>query len=300
MISIIIVNYNGGKLILDCIKSIYSQTYKDFEIIVSDNNSSDNSVKNIKKQYPNVIIIENKKNLGFAEGNNVGIRNAKGEFVLFTNPDTVLSNHLLERILVPMKDKKVGMVAPEIWLPNMDIDSYGLVLPASGLGRDIKLKEDVKKIIAPCGACALYRKSTLDDIKIGDEYFDSSFFAYCEDMDLGIRAILRGWKIKTFSVPLIHCHSAFMSSAANYIQLLGHRNNILVVLKNYPLKTLIKNLHKILFWQIASVGIWFLRRKPFLILKLKWDAIKMIPQILKKRKIIQKRIKIKNFEEYLS
>jgi GT2 family glycosyltransferase len=204
-----------------------------------------------------------------------------------------------------MKHPYIGSVAPTIMRLEPDhsfvkIDSMGIMVPKNGLGRDITRVEDLPNIIAACGACMLYRRETLEDIKVNGEYFDEDFFAYCEDTDLGMRSMLRGWAINSSKCYINHVHSASMKSAPGYIQLLGHRNNILTVIKNYPKKTLIKHLPSIIFWQFASIGVWFARMKPFLILKLKYDAIKLIPKMLQKRKIIQSRSKVDDFEEYLS
>jgi GT2 family glycosyltransferase len=182
----------------------------------------------------------------------------------------------------------------------VSVDSLGIAVPPSGMGRDIKTDEEINKVIIGCGACVLYRRVTLEDIKVNDEYFDEDFFVYCEDTDLGMRTILRGWYIaQNYNAYINHLHSAVMGKASGYIQLLGHRNNILVVIKNWPTKLLIKKLPIILFMQLASIGLYCARLKPHLILKLKWEAIKLLPKMLVKRKTIQNRIK-NDLEPYLT
>ena len=83
LVSIIIVNWNGKQYLEKCFSSLYKQNYKYFEVIFVDNASKDDSVAYVKKKYPNTKVIVNKKNLGFADANNVGYRAAKGEFILF-------------------------------------------------------------------------------------------------------------------------------------------------------------------------------------------------------------------------
>ena len=80
LVSIIILNYNAGNLLLECIESLLQTNYQKFEIIIVDNSSKDDSIKKCKERFADIQIIENRKNLGYCEGNNVGIRNAKGEF----------------------------------------------------------------------------------------------------------------------------------------------------------------------------------------------------------------------------
>jgi GT2 family glycosyltransferase len=88
LVSIIIINWNGEEIIGDCLTSLINQTYRNIEIIVLDNNSMDESIKKIN-QYPQVKIIRNKQISGFAEGNNIAVKKAKGEFILLFNSDAV-------------------------------------------------------------------------------------------------------------------------------------------------------------------------------------------------------------------
>ena len=90
LISIIILNYNAGNLLLECVESIYNSNYKNFEIIVVDNVSKDNSDKKCKEKFSDIILIENEKNLGYCGGNNVGIETAKGDFLVILNPDVIV------------------------------------------------------------------------------------------------------------------------------------------------------------------------------------------------------------------
>jgi len=91
LVSIIILNYNAGQLLLDCVNSIKKSNYSNFEIIIVDNLSNDQSHKKCKSKFPEVKLIENKENLGYCEGNNVGIRHATGKFIVIMNPDTEVS-----------------------------------------------------------------------------------------------------------------------------------------------------------------------------------------------------------------
>src|SRR2546427_4293361 len=97
-LSIVIVCWNDLKVIRDCLRSIYAGTHSiEFEVIVSDNGSTDGSVEFIRQNYPQVVIIENGANLGFSKGNNVGIRASRGEYVLILNPDTIIHDGALDR-----------------------------------------------------------------------------------------------------------------------------------------------------------------------------------------------------------
>lgn len=96
LISIIILNYNAGTMLLDCVQSILHSNYKNYEIIVVDNSSNDESHKRCKEKFNQIILIENKENLGYCEGNNVGIRIAKGSFLVILNPDTLMEPDWLQ------------------------------------------------------------------------------------------------------------------------------------------------------------------------------------------------------------
>ena len=99
LVSIIILNYNAGKLLLDCVDSVFSSNYKNFEVIVVDNVSTDNSHKKCKEMFRKIVLIENKMNLGYCKGNNIGIENANGEYIIILNPDTVVEPNWIQKFL---------------------------------------------------------------------------------------------------------------------------------------------------------------------------------------------------------
>lgn len=205
MVSIVIVNYDGEAFLEKLLDSIKNQTYKNFEVIFIDNNSSDHSlriVENLKNSF-SIKIIKNKQNLGFARACNQGIKESKGEFILILNFDVYLESNFLEVALNGFrKDKKIGMVSGKILrFDKTTIDSTGQFLSITrkvierGYERkDLGKFEKEGIIFSTCGACAFYKKRMLDQIKIDEEYFDEDFFSFWEDVDLGWRANLFGWK----------------------------------------------------------------------------------------------------------
>lgn len=302
-ISIIVLNWNGKKYINDCLTSIFYQSYKDFEVIFVDNASTDGSINFIKDSFPNVKIIQNKENYGFAKGNNIGIRKAKGEYILILNTDTKLDKDFLKEIIKPTKDPKVGMISSKAtYFDTKKIDTIGIKVFISGLSKDVKTEKEASLAIVPSGVAALYKKDMLEDIKLNGQYFDEDYFVYSEDLDLGLRAILRGWKfVHVPKAEVLHIHSASTRKSSDYIQLLGHRNIIWTILKNFPTTSLIKYSIPIILMQLTTIAYYFLKLKPILILKLKFSALMSIGKMLKKRKIIQQRRKIssKEFEKLL-
>ena len=113
LISIIILNFNAGDLLLNCVNSVFKSTYTNFEVIIVDNVSKDNSHIRCQEKFEKIQLIENKENLGYCEGNNVGIRNAKGDFILILNPDTVVEPNWLEHLLNAYKSFGEGLYQPK-------------------------------------------------------------------------------------------------------------------------------------------------------------------------------------------
>ena len=114
LISIIILNYNAGDLILNCINSVVQTKYENYEIILVDNVSIDNSHKKCKEKFEKIQLIENSKNFGFCEGNNIGVRNARGEFIIIINPDTTVTPNWIDKFLNAQKENGDGIYQPKI------------------------------------------------------------------------------------------------------------------------------------------------------------------------------------------
>ena len=113
LISIIILNYNAGDLLLDCVKSIFESNYKNFEIILVDNVSKDLSHKKCKEKFPDINLIENSENLGYCEGNNVGLQKVNGKFIVVLNPDTIVDPNWLNELLKAYKKNGDGLYQPK-------------------------------------------------------------------------------------------------------------------------------------------------------------------------------------------
>jgi GT2 family glycosyltransferase len=204
LVSIIVLNYNAGKLLHNCIESLQKLDYNNIEIIVVDNISTDNSQNECKEKFPNIKLIQNKENLGYCEGNNVGIKQAAGEFILVLNPDTIVEPNLISELLIAYRKKGDGLYQPKILsLDNKEIlQSTGNMIHVFGFGfaRD-KGKLDKKKIneintIGYASGTCLFSSQEIFE-RLG--FFDEFLFLYHDDLDLGWRAKQRG--IKSYFVP---------------------------------------------------------------------------------------------------
>ena len=204
LVSIIILNYNAGNLLLECIESVSKTNYDNFEIIVVDNASKDDSVNQCKEKFQEIQIIENEKNLGYCEGNNIGIRNAKGEFVVILNPDTMVDGNWLKELINGYKKFGDGMYQPRFLTTDNHkiLQGTGNMIHLFGFGF-ARNKGDIdegqfnkpERIGYASGTCLFTSKKILE--KLG--MFDSFLFAYHDDLDLCWRAALEN--IKSYYIP---------------------------------------------------------------------------------------------------
>jgi GT2 family glycosyltransferase len=306
LVSIIVLTWNGKQHLKTCLDSCLAQSYKNLEIIVVDNASTDGTCDYIRKNYPRINIITNGKNLGFAEGNNVGIRAAKGEWIFVLNNDTKLKKNCVEELYKAVKGKpSVGMASPKMHLWEKDIDTLGLQLSRKGYSYDIK--KPGKNPVAPCGGAAFYSMEMLNKIKLKRDdgqydYFDSDYFIYYEDLDLGLRGQLTGWKcMHAPYAELNHLHGATMGKFSSRQVFYGDRNRSWTLIKNYPALVFWKNFHWFLIVSVATLIKWALMGKIFPIINSKFSMILGLGKTLAKRKKIQKMRKIssKEFESFM-
>jgi GT2 family glycosyltransferase len=242
-ISIIIVNWNGRHLLTDCLGSLRTQTYRDYEAILVDNGSSDGSVEFVRTQFPEVHLIVLPENRGFAGGNNVGIAAATGQYIALLNNDTKADPDWLSSLVnATASGSQVGMWASKILsydAPTV-IDNTGLLLYWDGLARgrgrlevDRGQFDQQQEVLFPSGCAGLYRKSMLDEIGS----FDEEFFAYADDVDLGLRGRLAGWDcVYVPGAVVYHKYSSSSSAYSPMKAFLVERNRIWVLLKYYPIE----------------------------------------------------------------
>ncbi|AIQ38139.1 MULTISPECIES: glycosyltransferase family 2 protein [Paenibacillus] len=246
LISVIIVNFNGADYIGDCLDSLINQTYNNFEIIVLDNNSTDNSI-DIIREYPSVHLIKSEKNHGFAKGNNLAIKEAKGEYIALLNNDATAKASWLEQMANALdQNEELGSCGCKIisYFDQQLLDSTGLLINVSGMSRTRGRNESVQKydvsehILIPSGCAALYRKKALDEVGL----FDEDFFCYCEDTDLGFRLQLAGWKCLYVSEAIVyHRYSSSAGKYSLFKTYLIERNHYWFVIKNYPASLILMN-----------------------------------------------------------
>jgi len=221
LVSAIIVNWNGGAMLLDALNSLFAQTWPALEVILVDNASSDGSAEQAKQTFGcRLTVVQNARNEGFAGGNNAGFRVASGEWMFLLNSDAICDPDTVAELMRFAADQpSVGQLACRI--VQMDqphvFDSTGLLLYPDGVSRtrgwqekDIGQYDRAEEVLAPHGCACALRKSMLE--RIGD--FDEDFFCYFEDLDLGVRGQLAGWKC--WYVPTARVRHRKSSTVGNY------------------------------------------------------------------------------------
>lgn len=242
MISVIIVNWNGMRWLKNCLDSIYSQSYKNFEVIVVDNASEDESVDFISNNYPSVKIVQSVSNLGFAGGNNLGIKHANGQYYLLINTDTISDSDLIRSLLEYMEaDKKIGVLQPKLLslTDSSVIDSCGSFLTITSLlyhygvkgQSNLPIYNDILSVFSCKGACMLIRKSIVDTIGL----FDDRYWCYYEETDFCHRVIISGYKCLYY--PIAKCQHYIGGSSSKFdskfVQYHNSKNRICTILKNF-------------------------------------------------------------------
>ena len=238
-ISVVIVNYNGANFLERCLLSLAAQTFRAFEIILVDNASSDDSCAFVEKNFPRIKLIRSETNVGFAAGNNLGIRAARGNLIATLNTDTEVEKDYLEKLCAPIRDEKIGACAPlmlEMERRNV-VDAAGIVVDAFGYAWNVGAGQSAnefvgtREIYGACAGAALYRKAMLDEIGL----FDDDYFGFYEDADLAWRAHNAGWK--TIFVPtarVAHTHGASFGKISPRKTYLLARNRWWTTFKNFP------------------------------------------------------------------
>jgi GT2 family glycosyltransferase len=242
----VIVNWNGRHLLAECLDSVFQQSFRDFEVIVVDNGSRDGSGDFIRSSYPTVLLISLDANRGFAGGSNAGIRAASGDYIALLNNDTRTDPGWLAALVKEAENTpSAGMWASKILSyddPGV-IDNVGLLLYRDGLARGKgRLEQDrgqydrEREALFPSGCAGLYRRRMLDEIGL----FDEEFFAYADDVDLGLRGRLAGWGcIFVPEARVFHRYSASSSTYSPFKAFLVERNRVWVLLKYYPLELIL-------------------------------------------------------------
>jgi len=220
-VCIVIVNYNGAKYQNDCIRTLYQMTYTDFDIVIIDSGSHDNSIELVKKEFPEVIVLEQKDNVGVAAGNNIGIKygiDNGAEYTLLLNNDTEVDKQMLERLIENADERtitvpKIYYYEPSnvLWYAGGDFVFEKGTVNHVGCDEIDKGQYNKKKYVEYSPTCCMLIKNTVfEDVGLIDEIV----FMYCDDTDFCVRLFDKDYKI-LYVPDSIVWHKVSSSSGGN-------------------------------------------------------------------------------------
>jgi GT2 family glycosyltransferase len=312
LVFVIVVNYNGIKYLKTCLSSLEHQTYPNYRIIMLDNSSTDNSVEFTTKYFPKIFLIQEKKNYGFAKGNNHAITYAldlKAKYIFLVNNDTEATPDLLEKLVKAAEGEvSIGIVGPAVFdLKNKSsVLEMGMAVDKFGYPLALKSPSEKSARLFFVSGCAMMVKSEVLR-KIG--LFDERYFMFAEDFDLCWRGWLSGYKIIVVEAAKIYHASGGSISGGNlkgstyktsFTRIFfRERNTIRTLLKNYGTFSMIKVVPFYVFLLLAEATFWSILLKPntlkSILKAVAWN-IKFLPDTFQQRGFVQNMRKVNDKE----
>jgi len=235
LVSIIIVTWNGKKYLRECISSLLNQSYSNFEIIMVDNASSDGSVEFVKEKFPDVQIIQNSENLGFAMGTNIGILKAKGDLMALFNQDAMADKEWLQNLVMAIEPENIAAVAGKIFYygdkygKNAVFCTWSKIDPYTGSPYNFYKDEPLSKVDYLTGCAMLVKKKVIDELGL----LDTGYFLYFEETDWCARMIRAGYDIVYIPSAIAwHVVSGSLGASNKKLYYMA-RSRIRFVLKNF-------------------------------------------------------------------
>ena len=298
--SLIIVNYNGLRHTKDCLKSLQKLAYPEqqLDLIVIDNCSKDDSVNSLRELFPKVRIFVNTAN-NFAKALNLGISQAKGQYIGFLNNDATLDSHWLEILVKRLEiNNKIGATSGKLLFKDGRINSAGIKQLPNFYWRDIGFGEkdsgqyDTEgEVEGLCWAAVLFRRECLEDVGPVDE----DFVMYFEDVEFAKRCHKRGWKMLYTPAAIAHHEYRGSSKGSKLTEYFCNRNRFLYLAKHEPLQ-LVSSIHTSDFFTNKQYDLLF--ESLFVAIKKLRDYQKpeiiatVLPQLSEKLAVIYSRLKV--------
>ncbi len=341
-VSICAITYNSIKYLPDFIDSLFDQSY--FvdnkitpDIFIVDNVSTDDTLKFIKSTYPTVHLLRNINNIGTSRAWNQAIQMTSGEYVLIINPDLILHKDFLTHALKAIAaDQTIASLGGKLFqlkitsinqneLPTLEktsiLDSCGLEAFKNrrfidrGSGQIDAGQYTQAEVFGISGACVLYRRKALDQVKYNNEYFDEDFFMYQEDIDLAWRLRLAGWSSLYLPQAIAYHHRRARSNTKidhlatikyrrqkeSFINSYSYRNHLLTLYKNSLPINVLKHFPYIFLYELKKF-IYVLLLENSTLRKTIKDLIKLRKKIKHKRRLNMrlKRIKAKEMAAWFN
>ena len=307
-VSVIVLNWNGVHFLGRCLDAIAAQTFRDYEVIVLDNASTDSSIEDVPSRWPTFQVVRFDQNLGFAAGNNRGAEKASGHWIAFLNNDAFPEPEWLAHLI------GAAQAHPEfsffssrlVYADNLDLaQDTGDIYHVSGFAwpRDNNCPVQNAhlqggEVFSPCAAAALYDRAAF--LEVGG--FAEQFVSHYEDVDIGFRLRLRGYRCLYVPEAVVpHVGSASYGRESDRTVYQVQRNVIWSYLTNMPGWLFWKYLPAHLFTNLVFLIYYSLRGQWKVVWKAKWQAARSLPAMIKKRKVIQsaRRVDLAEIERVL-
>jgi GT2 family glycosyltransferase len=310
LVSVTVVTYNSGRFIKRCLESVLAQKYPNKEVIVIDNASDDGTVDILEQFEDRCQIVYNDENIGFAAAQNQAITLSSGEWVLTLNPDVLLLGGFVQSLVdAGHIHPKIGSVCGKLLtmratfdLPDRPlVDSTGIYftpmlrhLDRGSLEVDNGHFLRYEYVFGASAAAALYRRRMIEDVSLGEEFFDPDFFVYREDADVAWRAQLLGWRcIYTPHARGYHVRKVLPGNRRALppvINMHSVKNRFLMRVKNMSADLYWRNFFSITLRDLVVIGCCLVREQSSL--KAFWYLAKNWNQVWAKRREIMKRRRV--------
>ncbi len=305
-VSIIILNWNQPEFTINCVKGVLKQDYNDFEILLVDNGSDDNSLEIFEEEFSEnkkIRILESGKNLGYAGGNNFGVKNSEGDYIVILNNDTLVEEKWLSELIKGLEsEENIGAVSSleirEGIAEDINFEKEGITNTLLGYQIKYPYKKPLEKTnivdLLPIDGCSFIYKKGIVELP-----FDSEYFIYAEDIYLAWLLNIRGHQNKLALNSIVHhLHNITKKSGDrklnNYFVYLGERNRLLNILLFYELKNLLRVL-PLTFLGVIILNLYEPQKIPYRLKSYLW-LLSHPDKIITKRNYIQGKRKVPDDE----
>lgn len=294
------LSYDGRHLLEVILPSLAQQSFRDFEVVVVDNGSRDDTVTWLRENWPQVQLVSLPQNIGVTGALNVCVHAGRGELLALFNNDMELEPDCLAELVAALDaHPEAGWAAAKLrdFEQRELLDGAGDVFTWAATGgrrghgqRDSGQYDTPGEIFGACGGAALYRRSVLR--LVGD--FDEDFFAFYEDVDWNLRAQLAGFSCRYVPTAVVH----HMGSAtigrglSDFTRYHLWRNTLWIIAKDIPAQALLRHAHQLALGQLINLAVAVRDRKLDVWLRVWRDALRGAPKVLRKRRAVQRRRQI--------
>lgn len=301
ILAYVVVGWNNRQFLANCLNSIASQDGVTRRAYYIDNASSDDSVKYVKQNFPNVQVIQNKSNLGFAKANNIGMKQAikdGAKYIVLLNTDAEISSGWTKKIVNFVEDHSDVAAVQGITMRKKEenlIDSSGIYLDQglratqTDFMKKNKKKYAYREVFGVNAAAALYTVDFLNSQPFKEEYFDEDFFMYLEDVDLSLRALELGYKNYCVGDAIAYHVGSASSKGQKFAYKYSYRNHLPMLFKNFPVKFIVSRIPRIMVADLKRMRDFHRNGQNDVV----WAMIKgriigltLLPKMHKKRKLL--------------